>query len=275
MEPKDPVVRSDETGLSTTSGDARERSPDPPAVSKGVPTVRRLWLFALGAGLLAGIISWVIDEAGLPFVRPKSRIVQTMGGAMDLPSFVDQVAADSKNATVAYGILGAMLGLALGVAGGLVLNSPQRGAFAGFTGAVLGAIGGAGGAIAFLPIYFRQLDVAQEELGRDLVIPLLVHCGAWAIIGAASGIALGLGLGEGRRAARAAVGGLIGGALGAVVYEVVGALVFPHARTTQPIALTWGPRLLAALSVSLMIAVMAVSTIAQAPPRRATERATG
>jgi hypothetical protein len=275
MEPKDPVVRSDGTDLKTPSGDVRERSPDPPAVSKVVPAVRRLWPFALGAGLLAGIASWVINEAGLPFVLPKSRIVQTMGGAMDLPSFVDQVAADSKNATVAYGILGAMLGLALGVAGGLVRNSPRRGVFAGITGALLGAIGGVGGATVFLPIYFRQLDVAQEQLGRDLVIPLLVHIGTWAVVGVASGIALGLGLGEGRRASRAAFGGLIGGALGAVVYEVVGALVFPNDRTTQPIALTWGPRLLAALSVSLMIAVMAVSTIAQAPAQRAAERAPG
>ena len=45
---------------------------------------------------------------------------------------------------------------------------------------------------------FDALDKAQEELSRDLTLPLLIHGGIWAACGLAGGVALAIGLGAGR-----------------------------------------------------------------------------
>jgi len=123
--------------------------------------------------------------------------------------------------------------------------------------------------LALLPFYFRALDKAQEELSRDLTLPLLIHGGIWAACGLAGGMAFAIGLGAGgSRLIKGAVGGLIGALLGAALYEMIGATAFPHDLTTSPLATIWIPRLLARLLVATLsglLAAVVINTAARRP----------
>jgi hypothetical protein len=50
---------------------------------------------------------------------------------------------------------------------------------------------------------------------------------------------------------RSAAGGLIGALVGTLAYELIGALAFPLARTTDAISISKSTRLIACLAVSL------------------------
>jgi hypothetical protein len=226
------------------------------------PTPGRLLAIAAGAGLLAGGISWLIGESVLNAFRPPIEEQHVMGQVIMKASFHDQSAADFKNAALAFAVLGGVLGAALGLAGGLARNSTRAAARAAAIGLILGVVLGIGTSSAFLPLFFRALDVSKEELSRDLTLPLLVHCGIWSGCGLAGGLAFGIGLGGPRhRAINAAIGGLIGAALGAALYELIGAAAFPADRTAYPLAITWNARLLARLIVATLSASSAAVVI--------------
>jgi hypothetical protein len=188
-----------------------------------------------------------------------------MGQSILKASFEDQSAADCKNAALAFGVLGGMLGLALGIAGGLTRWNVLSGLKAGVFGLALGGLLGAGTSLAIVPVYYRAVAKAQEEMSHDLVLPLMIHGGIWAACGLAGGIAFGIGLGGGRvRVLNAALGGLIGAAL----YEMIGAMAFPAAKTTSPISFTWTSRLLARLLVASMTGLVAAAIVKGPDPRR-------
>jgi hypothetical protein len=180
---------------------------------------------------------------------------------------VDRVSAERGNATLCFAVLGAVVAGAAGAAGGLARRSPRGAAIAAVVGACLGAVFAAVGSFLVLPFYFQRLDVAQEELSREVLFPLLIHAGIWACAGAAAGLALGLGLARKNRVAPAVLGGLIGSVLGALIYEVVGAVAFPSSKTTQPLAEFWAPRLLACLCVALLATSLA-AVAATSPARK-------
>ena len=248
MEPQPP----DSTSLPSDVGGRVSTAP-------GLPG--RLRALALSLSILAGLVAWIGIEATYEHFVPPERLVQAMGFALNSPSFADRATAERKNASLANGILGCVLGLAMGLAGGLA-RGPIRGALA--FAAIGGLIGlglGVGASEAILPLYFRELDKAAEELSRDLTFPLIIHSGIWGIIGAAGGASLGLGLGSTRRIVPALVGGLIGGVLGGGAYEIIGALAFPSCKTTQPVAIYWAPRLIANLAVATFSSALAVVAI--------------
>jgi len=217
---------------------------------------------AILAGLVAGIVSWLVGEAVINAFRPPYHAQNVMGQTIMKASFKDQSAADVKNATLAFAVLGGVLGAALGTAGGLARKSAWAGIVSSVVGLVLGGVLGAGSSLALLPVYFTALDRAQEELSRDLTLPLLVHGGIWAACGLAGGVAFGIGLGAGRtRVINAALGGLIGAVVGAALYEIIGATAFPTDKTTSPLAMTGKARLLARLLVAILSAMLAAVVI--------------
>ena len=137
-------------------------------------------------------------------------------------------------------------------------------------GLVLGAVLGAATSLALLPFYFRALDKSQEELSRDLTLPLLVHGGIWAACGLAGGAAFALGLGAGRVGLiKAAVGGMLGAFSGAALYEMIGATAFPQDKTTSPLASIWIARFLARLLVATLAGLLAAVVINTASRRPA------
>jgi hypothetical protein len=210
------------------------------------------------AGAVAGLVSWLVGEVVVNAFLPPLQTIQMMGQTIKKANFEDQSAADFKNATLAFAVLGGALGSALGAAGGLTRRS-GRGAITGAAvGLVLGSLIGTLSSLVFLPVYFRALDRSQEEIGRDIVLPLVVHGGIWASCGLAAGIAFAVGLGGGRdRILKAGLGGLIGAALGAALYEMIAAAAFPNDKSTSPLSITWQTRLLARLLVAALAAALA------------------
>jgi hypothetical protein len=217
----------------------------------------------LAAGLVAGAVAGLGGEAASALVRPA--VVSTTlrgGGVVPAVTNATRIAAEVQNAALASGLLGAALGVALGLAGGLARGDRRAAIRAALIGLALGTISGAGLGLALGPIYYRN----ERELADELIRPMMLHAGVWGAVGAAGGLAFGLGIGGGTRAVRAAFGGLLGALLGTALYEVIGAVAFPLARTVQPLALTWGPRVLARLSVALCGAVGAAMAVGD--PRR-------
>ena len=225
------------------------------------PASNRLAIWALGAGLVAGAVAWLVGEATVEVFRPTMVTMDTPVGRMTAASAQEVMRTDMKNAALAFAVQGGCLGLAMGLAGGLARGSARAGAAAGLAGAVLGGALALGAAAALQPVYYRNVQLDQVEQG--LTVPLLVHGGIWGAAGLAGGVGVRPGAGGGRSSiARAAVGGLAGVLLAAFVFEVTAAMAFPTAATTRPLSLTPGSRLMARMLASLLSAAGVAALLA-------------
>ena len=250
---------------SPQAGSGTDSSAEGAGAGRGRSGRGRLWAYTIGSGVMAGVVAWLAGEATLSVFQPRLVMMDTAVGPRLGATLEEYHKVDSRNAALAFGLLGVCLGLALGLAGGLARGSTRSGAMAGIVGAGLGAILGAGAALALQPLYYW--GIARDPTQQSLTLPLLVHAGIWAAVGAAGGIAFGLGQdGRGERIARSALGGLIGAALSAVAYVVIGALVFPEGETTRPISATWGTRLMARLLLATLTAA-GIAAIVTSEPR--------
>jgi hypothetical protein len=238
----------------------REVPPTNPGLPPDQTTVSRQptlgWLVVLAGGLLAGLAGFGFGEYAIQLFAP----------SLDLPPGIrgDQILAPLEHsrrlhisqdqiATASYGVLGALLGLALGAAGGLARRSPGAAITAALIGLVLGAAAGTGMTLLLLRLYHAfHAQPSPDNATQELYLALATHGGIWVAVGTAAGLALGLGLGGGR-VGRAIIGGIMGAAVAAIIYEFGGAVVFPMDRTLQPTAMTPGPRLFAHLAVALCV----------------------
>lgn len=253
MEPIDSASASPE-GLSTSVG-------------TGPMSLSRLRKFALAAGLLAGLVSWAGGEAALHAFRPPLHETMSKGRSVVMAFRNDRTATDAKNAGLAFVILGAVAGLGMGLAGGLARRSRRSAMRAGLIGIGLGAVAAAATSVVLLPWYRAYAEGHPDEASSDLVFPLLVHAGIWSAVGGVAALAFGLGLGERGRLARIVLGGVAGAAFGAIVYEFLGAIVFPTALTAQFVSMTWETRLLARVTVTTLAAVGVLLALNDAPAR--------
>ena len=209
---------------------------------------------ALAAGLLAGISSWAIGEAVRTTFRPPLQRQEVMGQVIMKASFQDQAAADSKNATLTYALLGIVLGGCMGLAGGLARGSITTALKAALGGGLLAGSLAACATWALLPVFFRAKDRGLEELSRDIVLPTLMNGGIWVAAGLGAGAAFGLGLG-GRRDSiiKTALGGAIAAAVAAVTYELLAATLFPTSKDTTVLPPDLLGRLLARLIMTTLV----------------------
>jgi len=216
----------------------------------------RLWAWAMGAGLVAGLVAWLGGEGCIELIKPPRHAVNSKGLTLNVASRWEEAVAVAKNSGLAFLILGAALGTTLGAAGGLARRCRRATVTAAPTGLVMGMVVSGCLSAVILPAYTAYQLRHPDEASRDLVLPLLVHVGIWSGVGAVGGLALGLGLGLGLRERgfliRAVEGGFIGAAIGAAAYELIGAFAFPAARTAQFVSATWETRLLARLAVTVL-----------------------
>lgn len=224
------------------------------------PRSRDARLVVLMAGVVATALTWGAGEAALGQFQPKATGNLAMGPLHGSIAPEETNRTEVKNAALAYGLQGAILGLMLGLAGAAARGSVRAAFPAGLTGLLVGGMGGAGAARGLLSILQQ---VVERDPGQMLP-PLLMHAGVCALIGASAGLAFGLGMGGGR-VPRAVIGGLVGAVLGAVVYQVIGALFLPLAETYRPLASTGTARFLAHASVNNFIAVLVALTAAGRP----------
>ena len=162
-----------------------------------------------------------------------------------------------ENAALHYGILGASLGLSLGLAGGILRRSVNGAAASGIIGASVCGAAAAVASLALVPLFFKYYHQDQP----NLLLPVLVRGGIFVVIGSLAGLSLTLGLGSKGNAAPmvgVALAGAIGALCGAVANEVVYAIAFPLARSESPVSSEPASRLLAhslvAISIALAIA---------------------
>lgn len=217
---------------------------------KGGGGTARLWLWALAAGVAAGLAAWLAGELVHGAYAPPSHLYGVLEKSAELRR--EHSSAQLKNATLAFGLLGAILGLFLGAAGGMARRAAGAGVLAGLVGLAAGAAAGAGMALALVPIFDRNVLLASDSL----LFPLLIHGGIWGLLGAAGGLAFGLGLGVDKASVvRGVLGGTAGALLGTVVYELLGVMLTPLAETSRPLSITPATRLLARICVTALAAL--------------------
>jgi hypothetical protein len=211
----------------------------------------------LAGGLLVGLAGFGFGEYALLVFAPARGLPPEFRGDQ-LRANVETLrrlrVSEDRVATVSYGFLGALLGMALGAAGGMARRSSEAAITSAILGFVLGAAAGTGTTFLLLPWYhaFHAIP-SPDNATQELYLALATHGAIWGAVGATAGLALGLGLGGGR-ATRAVVGGILGAALATAIYVFGGAVVFPLDKTLEPTAMAPGPRLLAHLAVALCVA---------------------
>lgn len=245
--------------------------PSPPhAAEAGSEAIRpiRLWVFVVAAGFIAGLVSWLAGEASLDVVEPRRRTIIDRGITLHVSDRRAEATAISANAGLAFFLLGASLGGALGAAGRLARGSNRSVGSAASFGMGAGALAAGLASLAILPLYDAYRLGHPDEASRDLILPLLVHIGVWSAAGVAGGPALARGLGrtDRRTILKIALGGLVGAAVGATVFELIGAFAMPDAETARYVSRTAASRLLARLLVCVFAASGAVLAVFDAAP---------
>jgi hypothetical protein len=259
----------DRSPITSDTADGAQRPEDPgvahesPSGAATPPSSSgRTWLLVLAAGLLGGLAGFATGEAGPNYIRPSYELSPELRrNSTQIPIEIERRKGIARDqiASLAYGALGMVLGLALGVAGGLTRRAPVAAIAAGVTGLVLGGAAGAGTTMVLLPSYHAiRAAAADENYNEDMALALRTHGGIWIAIGAAAGLAFGIGLGNWTRMARAVIGGILGAGLAAAIYEFGGAFLFPLAATARPMAADVIPRLFAHLTVALCVAAGAL-----------------
>jgi hypothetical protein len=203
------------------------------------------------AGVLAGLTAFAVGEAVYDLIPVEKVEVNTMGHILMAPTPKTTALAEIRNAALTFGILGLCLGGFLGIASGLLRRSAVAMAVAGLVGSIVGLATGACICFAVLPFFFDKQAFYPEY---DLILSMIMHGSIWGLTAAAAGLAFGVGQGEPRLLGRALAASFIGAALGAVVFDLIGAAVFPMALTGQPISTTWPTRLMARLLVTVAAA---------------------
>lgn len=214
----------------------------------GSPRAASLWAGALTAALLAGLGSWLVGERFSGYYKPSHEAASQPYSFTALRA--EKLVADSRNTAIAYGSLGVLLGVGLGLAGGLARRANLAALAAAAGGGLLGGVAGVGLSYALVPVYLREVDPVQPTL----LLPLMIHGGIWTAIGAASGLAFGLGRGGWSRIFRATLGGAVGAMLGTVAFVVLQAVAFPLHQNEELLGPTPALRLAAVLCVALSVA---------------------
>ncbi len=230
--------------------------------SRFVPSVVVLVLALLGGGL-----AWLVGETMLDYFRPSR---EAAAQAYNFQALGREMAkASAKNGAVAFGALGSLLGAAMGLAGGVARRSVIASLVGMLAGLILGALAGALPSFAIMPWYWNHRN--DELVMTSLTVPLLIHAGLWSGAGLAAGLAFGMGSGfKGRRLVGVLLAGLAGAVVGTIVYEFLGGLLFPMARTVEPFSATPGTRLLARICVAGFIGLGVILSLPGNRPREST-----
>lgn len=222
----------------------------------------RAWMIVLGAGLMAGLASFAFGEYAPKLTPPSMDIppeIRSNSSQLPIEIEIRRAASRDRATALTYGVLGAALGLVLGLSGGLIRKSPTAAITAGLLGLVLGDALGMGASHFLLPRYHAsRAKATDDDYTQDIGLALVTHGGIWIAAGAAAGLALGIGLGGGSRPIRGAFGGMIGAAIAVIIYEFGGAIAFPLDETFRPMAATVQARLLAHLTVALCVSLAAL-----------------
>jgi hypothetical protein len=225
-----------------------------PGTENAVPP-RPVWRIALACGATAGVISWIAGELAQGAFKPELVEQVMLMGTIVQPTLITQNVADFKNAILSFALLGGVMALAMGFAGGLAARSMIRGAVVGLSGAAIGALIGAGVTRVVLPVFYRRL--APDP--NDVMTPILIHGAIWTALGAVSAIAFAIGIKARREFFYIVVNACVAAFSASFLYHTAAEGLFPAANSSEPIATAPAARLLAAGMVTMLVAVGAAS----------------
>jgi hypothetical protein len=227
----------------------------------------RLWSLTIAAGALAAIIGWAAGEGIAQYSfwdgSPKGNIPGGHGGRDPVvqKALVNlKNKAEAYNGAVAYGLLGGVLGLSLGIAGGLIARSSFLLVVSSSLGLVLGAIAGIGMPLLLVPFFIKTVRGAPDPL-----IPFYVHGGINAALGGIAGLALGLSTRRLSAIITACVSGAVGGILGTVLFSMLGSVAFPLESEFRALPSSTISRLTAYLCIALPAAFCAAAVLNERP----------
>jgi hypothetical protein len=225
----------------------------------------RLWIPILGLALLAGVAAWLVGEFTFNYFRPSLAASENYRSSAALNR--EMIVVSARNGAVTFGLLGGLLGLAMGIAGGVIRRSSSEALLGALAGLILGTAAGALPALAIMPWQWRHRN--DDPSTTYLLVPLLLHLGLWSGVGLAAGLAFGVGSGGSKpfRLFEAALAGLAGAMLGTFVFEMVGAFLFPMERTADPFSASSGTRLLARLCVAGFVGLGVIRSLPSSSAR--------
>jgi hypothetical protein len=239
---------------STSSSDQSEtgRSNTTTALPTNVDRVRPgfVWVIALAAGVVAGLVAWLAGESVHGAFQPQVFEVKVALTTFIQPTNASLNAADVKNATLVFTILGGVTGLAMGIAGGLAGRSLRRSVLVGLGGLLAGGLVGALVSMGLLPFFFRR--VVPDP--NDLMSPILIHAGIWMAIGTVGGLAFAIGMRCWQCIFNATAGGCLGALLATLVFHGLSEAFFADSGSTAPVATSALARLLAVFLITVLIA---------------------
>ncbi len=224
----------------------------------------RLWVAALLGAIVSGVGSWGIGELASPYLPLE--LEQSPGLSGPTPEMLAARARNeltrNRNDTIQYGVIGALLGLSMGVAGGMVVRSTRLAALVGVMGLVVGGAIGAGATAGVL--YWRTIHPIRDP--SDLVQSSMTMAGIWGPIGLLGGLALGLGLGRKGGVLGPGLSGCVG-ALLASGFQPVASSIFQISKPSINLfGATAGDRLVSVLLLTIFTALAATRS-ATAQPR--------
>src|SRR5262249_16129140 len=129
------------------------------------------------------------------------------------------------------------------------------GLLVGISAAIVGALIGAGVARVVLPFFYRRL--APDP--NDVMTPILIHGGIWTALGAVSAMAFAIGIKARRDFFYIIVNASVAAFSASFLYHTAAEGLFPTANSSEPIATSVAARLLAAATVTTLVAVGAAS----------------
>src|SRR5262249_18215543 len=145
-----------------------------------------IWGLAVGAGLVAGVISGACGEETrgripLSIVHPPG--YEKLTGYLRVGAHSSSLGAagqvqERKPAIAAFGVLGLLLGISLGLVGGLAVGSFRSACAAAVLGGVAGGAAGWALSTVLVPLFFRFLDP-----GWGLICLFLTHAGIFGGVG--------------------------------------------------------------------------------------------
>jgi hypothetical protein len=239
--------------------------PEPPTRG-GDGRAARIWLVALLAACAVVPVSWLAAER----VRETYAIsaeAQQLTSRLP-PDFTlynqEKPVVDGRNAALANGAFGALVGLAFAAAG--VLAGGRGGRFPQLAamGLLLGGAVGAGAGFTLVPLHFHTFDPRTPSL----LLPMLIMGGLWGSVLAVAGLAFGWSAGDHSAGIRGLFAGLLGAAAGAFGFILVLAMAFPLLRMEQPLPSTPALRFVAMAMVTACAAVAIARGVLTTPGAR-------
>ncbi|RUL88134.1 hypothetical protein [Tautonia sociabilis] len=225
-----------------------------PTESPSTPGRGQALLVTAGAALGA-LLAWGLGETPIVRVPPQQSNLVVMGQVTQTVATTAEAIqeADRLTAIRSLAAFGALVGLALGAAGGVFRRSRRAAVKAGALGMLLGGGLGAVSPLGALPL----LEAIRTPGTQDLLPSLTMHLALWIPSGLAAGLAFGVGKGESKGGLIASAGaGACGAALGAVAFQLLGTLAFPMAGVEKVLAATPISRLFGRLIVALGIGLL-------------------